>query len=264
MIQKSLSELTDLNGKVAIVTGGSMGIGRGIVERLHEAGASIVVADVADDEGNAFVHELNESREGSAHFVHCDVSKEHDVEDIVHHAVEEFGGLDIMVNNAGIFPFIPLSDLSEDNFMAVIEVNLKGVFLGTKYASEQMKAQGRGGTIVTVASIDALHPSAVGLAAYDASKHGVWGFVKNVALELAPYGIRVNALAPGGVATPGVAKLSPPDADEAFMQAQAAGIPMHRFGDPDEMGRVVLFLASDLSSYMTGSIVVADGGKLLM
>lgn len=260
----SLQELISLQNKTAIVTGGSMGIGQAIVERLHEAGANIVIADIADTEGATLVATLNSQRENSAVYVHCDVSKADDVTAVVQQSVQHFGGLDIMVNNAGVFPFVPLANLSEEAFMQVIDINLKGVFLGTKAASEQMKSQNRSGTIITVASIDALHPSTVGLAAYDASKHAVWGFLKNVALELAPHNIRVNAVAPGGVATPGVAKLTPADMDESLIAAQMASIPMHRYGDPDEMGRVVLFLASGLSSYMTGSLVVADGGKLLM
>jgi 2-dehydro-3-deoxy-D-gluconate 5-dehydrogenase len=113
--------------------------------------------------------------------------------------------VDILVNNAGIFPFAPLSEMTEADFMRVIDVNLRGVFLCTRLAAERMIEQGRGGRIVNITSIDALHPSAAGLAHYDASKHGVWGFTKNVALELAEHGIWVNAIAPGGVATPGVA-----------------------------------------------------------
>jgi 2-deoxy-D-gluconate 3-dehydrogenase len=122
-----------------------------------------------------------------------------------------------------------------------------------------MIQQATGGSIITVTSVDAIHPSMAGLAAYDASKHGVWGFLKNVALELAPHNIRVNAIAPGGIATPGVAALGGGAPDEATL----SGIPMHRMGETDEIGKVALFLASDLSSYMTGSHVVVDGGLLL-
>jgi 2-deoxy-D-gluconate 3-dehydrogenase len=126
-----------------------------------------------------------------------------------------------------------------------------------------MIEQGRGGCIVNVTSVDALHPSAIGLAHYDASKHAVWGFTKNVALELAPHGIRVNAIAPGGVLTPGVAALQPPEEPGTERPDPAAGVPMGRFGEPDEIGRVAVFLASELSAYMTGSQVVVDGGLLL-
>jgi len=147
-------------------------------------------------------------------------------------------------------------------------VNLRGVFLVTKAVSTQMITQGQGGKIINITSIDALHPSMVGLAHYDASKHGLWGFTKNIAIELAEHKIWVNAIAPGGVATPGVAAQSENTGfDPEMLQKQTeifrAKIPMHRMGEPDDIGKVALFLASDMSSYMTGSQVVVDGGALL-
>lgn len=254
----SLHELINLSGKTAVVTGGAKGIGLGIVRRLHEAGANVVVADLDDAALESIRQELNARRADSAAIRHVDVSSADDVTDMVNFTVETYGRLDILVNNAGIFPYATLADMTEELFMKVQDVNLRSVFLATKQASEKMKAQG-GGVIINVASIDSLHPSMAGLAAYDASKHGVWGFTKNVAIELAESNIRVNALAPGGIATPGVAAMTGGTTDPGTLQR----IPMHRIGDPDEMGRVALFLASDLSSYMTGSIVVADGGLLL-
>lgn len=257
---RSLAELTDLRGKTAIVTGGAMGIGRGIALRLHEAGANVVVADLAIDHALATVAELEEERPASALAISTDVSSADSVEAMLSAAVGQFESVDVLVNNAGIFPFSPVLAMTEDEFMRVIDVNLRGVFLCTKLAAERMIEQGRGGRIINVTSIDALHPSMSGLAAYDASKHGVWGFTKNIALELAPHGIWVNAIAPGGVSTPGVRATQPEDLD---VEAFAAAVPMKRFADPDEIGRVALFLASDLSSYMTGSQVVVDGGMLL-
>ncbi len=259
----SINELYSLNEKVAIVTGGSQGIGEAIVRRLQEAGASVIIADVDEVLGVQLQEMLNARRAGSVLFRHCDVSNEDEVRAVVEEAIGAFGSLHIMVNNAGIFPFQPVSQLSAQEFMRVIEINLKGVFLGTKYAAQAMQSRQIPGTIITVASIDALHPSSVGLAAYDASKHGVWGFVKNAALEYSAANIRINAIAPGGIATPGVAKMMP-DGQIHFTDEQRAGIPMGRLGDPDEIARVALFLASDMSTYMTGSLVVADGGKLLM
>ncbi|TSC92906.1 MAG: 2-deoxy-D-gluconate 3-dehydrogenase [Candidatus Berkelbacteria bacterium Licking1014_85] len=184
---------------------------------------------------------------------------------MVEFATATFGGIDILVNNAGIYPQMPLSKMTKEDFDKVIAINLRGVFLCTEAASKQMISQGKGGKIINITSIDALHPSMVGLAHYDASKHGVWGFTKNAALELSQHKIWVNAIAPGGITTPGVAKMpSPAGVDmkkimEMFMQK----IPMHRFGEPDEIGTVALFLASDASSYMTGSQIVVDGGVLL-
>lgn len=253
-------QLIQLNDKTAIVTGGAMGIGEAIARRLHQAGANIVVGDLAEDAMAALANDLNAVRPNSVTIRRADVSKAEDIAGLIDAATQTYGGLDIMCNNAGIYPMTKLADMDEAQFMHVLDVNLKGVFLGTKAASEVMKNQGRGGTIITVCSIDSLHPSAVGLAAYDASKHGVWGFLKNAALELAEFGIRVNGIAPGGVATPGAGAGS---LNEEITRQFTALIPMGRFGDPDEIGKVALFLASDMSSYMTGSLVVADGGRLL-
>ncbi len=257
----SISQLMDLSGKTAIVTGGAQGIGRGIVDRLHEAGANIVVVDIDESVATSAVSELNIIRQDSALAVVADVSDSRAVDNLVNEAVKYFGGVDILVNNAGIYPFVPLAQMTEENFMKVINVNLCGVFLTTKKVSQQMIKQGRGGKIINITSIDALHPSAVGLAHYDASKHGVWGFTKNVALELAPHKIWVNAVAPGGVTTPGVAKAMGVAAGARTVENFK--VPMGHMGEPDEIGRVVLFLASAMSSYMTGSQVVVDGGALL-
>jgi len=256
---QSLAEMIDLTGRTAIVTGGAMGIGRGIATRLHEAGASVVIADLDSDEASALATELNADRSDSARSVHADVSTPADVDAAIYAAVEDFGGLDILVNNAGIYPFCTFLDMDQAMFEKVLRVNLVGAFLMMKAAARQMIAQGHGGKIVNVTSIDALHPSSVGLAHYDATKHGLWGLTKNVALELADHGITVNALAPGAVATPGTGGVN----DQDLLTQMQERIPLHRMADPDEMGRVVLFLASDLSSYLLGSQVVADGGMLL-
>ncbi len=254
----SLGELIDLTGRSAIVTGGAMGIGLGIARRLHEAGASVLVADLDLAASEHAAEALRAVRADSALTVRCDVSDPESVEGMVHTAVESFGGVDILVNNAGIFPMLPLKDLDVETFRRVIDVNLTGLFLCTKAVSARMIAQGRGGRIVNVTSIDALHPSMVGLAHYDASKHGAWGFTKNIALELAPHNIAVNAIAPGGIRTPGTG-----DMDEVALAGFEAMIPMRRMGDPDDIGRAALFLACELSSYMTGAQIVVDGGRLL-
>jgi 2-deoxy-D-gluconate 3-dehydrogenase len=226
-------DLLNLSGKVAIVTGGSSGIGEGIVKRFKEAGADVVVADL--DTG-------------------YDVSKKEDVQRLV----SQCERIDILVNNAGIYPNIPFLKMTSEDFMKVIEVNLKGAFLCTKYVSEKMISQGQGGKIINITSVDALHPSMAGLSHYDASKHGLWGFTKAAALELAPHKIWVNAIAPGPVATHETS-----GADPKIMEAFLAKIPMHRMGETDEIGKVALFLVSDMSSYMTGSQIVVDGGVLL-
>lgn len=264
---KPLSELLELKGKVAVVTGGAKGIGLGIAYRLAEAGAAVLITDV--DEAAAAKAAAELSKKGwQARALAADVSKEADVKRIIDACANELGGLDILVNNAGIYPSEPIADMPFEDFEKVIHVNLLGVFLTTKYGSELMKKKG-GGKIINITSIDALHPSMIGLAHYDASKHGVWGFTKNSALELAQHNIQVNAIAPGGIATPGVAAMqerapaAAGAAAEQAAQAFMAKIPMHRMGEADEIGKVVLFLASDMSSYMTGSQIVVDGGALL-
>jgi len=182
----------------------------------------------------------------------------------VQHCQQTFGSVDILVNNAGIFPPVPIAEMSEEQFERIMHVNLRSVFLTTKHTAAVMKQQA-GGRIINITSIDALHPSMVGLAHYDASKHGVWGFTKNAALELAPHNIWVNAIAPGGIATPGVAAMSQGASatQTAATQAFLDKIPMHRMGEPDEIGTVALFLASDMATYITGSQIVVDGGALL-
>ncbi len=267
-METTLAELVSLHGKTALVTGAAMGIGKGIALRLHEAGANIILFDLHHDELHAAAHQLHERRTNSSYAVHGNVAKKADVERAVNEGVKHFGGIDILVNNAGIFPMQPLAEMEEEDFKRVIDINLKGVFLTTKTVSEHMKQRGSGGRIINITSIDALHPSMAGLAHYDASKHGVWGFTKNTAIELAEHGIWVNAVAPGGVATPGVAAMQGPSANdpEVMKQAQAAflsRIPMHRMGEPDDIARAVLFLASDLASYSVGSQIVVDGGALL-
>ncbi len=260
MNEISSDKLLDLTGKVAIITG-AVGIGFGVAYRLAEAGARVMVASYKQDEVTDTVNKFTE-KGWQAKGVVVDVSVEADVKRMVEETVSAFEGVDILVNNAGIYPSKPLSQMQTADFQKVLDVNLKGVFLCSKYVSEQMIKQGRGGKIINITSIDALHPSMVGLSAYDASKHGVWGFTKNIALELSQHKIWVNAIAPGGITTPGVQALqggAPADILESFM----AKIPMHRMGEADEIGKVALFLASDMSSYMTGSQIVVDGGALL-
>lgn len=263
----AVQDLLSLKGKTAIVTGGAIGIGFGIASRLAEAGANVVIASKSADEDNKATESLK-AKGYSAIAIPTDVSNEEGVKGLIEGTVKAYGGLDILVNNAGIYPDIPLKSMTLHDFQKVIDVNLNGVFLCTKYASEQMIKQNRPGKIINVTSIDALHPSMIGLAHYDASKHGVWGFTKNIALELAPHKIYVNAVAPGGISTPGVQKLQqstmPSGTDiNAMMEAFKKRIPMGRFGEPDDIGKVALFLASDMSSYMTGSQIVVDGGMLL-
>ncbi len=263
MKETSLSSLFDLGNKTAIVTGGAMGIGFGIVYRLAEAGANVVIADINEEAGSAAVKELN-NKGLKASFVKTDAVDEKQVRDATNFAVKTYGSIDILVNNVGIYPLVPVMQMAPSDFEKILAVNLKSAFFFTKAAGEIMIKQGKGGKIINITSIDAVHPSAVGLAVYDASKHGLWGFTKNTALELAPHNIQVNAIAPGSIITPGTGADKPPSPDmEAILKKFLEKIPMKRMGDPDDIGKVALFLASDLSSYMTGSQVIVDGGVLL-
>jgi 2-dehydro-3-deoxy-D-gluconate 5-dehydrogenase len=227
-----------------------------------------VIANRFRKEGIAAAEELK-GKGFKAVAVATDISVKESVKRMVEATVATFGGVDILVNNAGIYPMKPVLSMSVADFDKVIAVNLKGVFLCMKYVSEKMIQQKRGGRIINITSIDALHPTSVGLAHYDASKHGVWGFTNNTALELAPHNIWVNAIAPGGIMTPGVKKLQQKGmvpngvGIKETIEAMTKRIPMQRFGDPDDIGKVVLFLASGMASYMTGEQIVVDGGVLL-
>ncbi|OGK15654.1 SDR family oxidoreductase [Candidatus Roizmanbacteria bacterium RIFCSPLOWO2_02_FULL_37_19] len=262
-----LLSLLNLSGKTAIVTG-AVGIGYGISYRLAEAGANVMVASRTQDTLDETVNQLA-NKGWNVKGIKIDVSVEDDVKNMVGETVATYGGVDILVNNAGVYPNIPVKNMTLAEFEQVLAINLKGVFLCTKYVSEKMIEQDRGGKIINITSIDALHPSSIGLAHYDASKHGVWGFTKNVALELAVHRIWVNAIAPGGILTPGVQEFQkavpmPEGVDPVqLMEMFLKKIPMHRMGEPDDIGKVALFLASDMSSYMTGAQIIVDGGVLL-
>ena len=263
-----INKLLDLTSKVAIITGGARGIGFGIAFRFAEAGAKVTIADIDKEKADDSAQQLK-AKGWQAVAVACDVSKADEVENMVAETVKTFGSVDILVNNAGIFPNILVMNMREEDFDKVIDVNLKSVFLCTQKVARQMIKQGNGGKIINITSIDALHPSSAGLAHYDASKHGVWGFTKNAALELAPHKIWVNAIAPGGIATPGVEKVQkslelPQGVDmQKLIESFMAKIPMKRMGEVDDIGKVALFLASDMASYITGAQIVVDGGVLL-
>src|SRR5581483_5020252 len=205
---KGIQELLSLSGKAAIVTGGAQGIGYGISYRLAEAGAHVLVTDINTSAAQKTANDLV-AKGWSAKAYIVDVRQESGIQGMIEECHRTFGSLDILVNNAGIYPIVPLREMTLKRFEEVLHVNLLSVFLATKYAADIMRTQG-GGKIINISSIDALHPSLTGLAHYDASKHGVWGFTKSTALELAPDNIQVNAIAPGGIATPGTGATAQP------------------------------------------------------
>lgn len=256
----------DIAGKTAIVTGGAMGIGFGVVERFAGAGANVLIADLdlEQAEGKA----ASVAGPGQVAAIAVDVAAPGAGRRLVDECVSKFGAVDILVNNAGIYPMTPMLDMSRESWQRVIDINLTGLAFISKAVANKMVEQGTGGKIINVASIDALHPSMVGLAAYDSSKGGVLMFTRSFALEMGPHGVTVNAIAPGGINTEGTAApLLGSGMSEAEMKAMTdhfiAGIPLRRMGEPDDIAKVALFLASPASDYMTGELIVVDGGALL-
>jgi len=250
-----------LAGKVAIVTGGASGLGRGIVQRFVDAGAEVVIADLNDHDGQHLANECG----ARAWFQHVDVAIAEDVHAVVQAAVDRFGGLDVMVNNAGISSKMHKSFLHDDlgDFSTVMSVNLLGVMLGTREAARYMAAN-NGGSIINVASIGGLQAGG-GVVTYRASKAAVIHFTKSVATELAPLGISVNCLAPGGIPTPILASsvhgLSA-EAVDKFVEKTRTKMrkdrPLGRDGTPEDVAEAALYYAACTSA--TGTVLPIDGG----
>lgn len=260
-------KLFRLDGKNAVVTGGAMGIGLGIASSLVDAGANVLIVDIDSEALRSATTEL-EGRGSKIAWLETDITEEAAPDEIVSRCIEEFGSIDVLINNAGIYPQVPMLEMTPETFDRVYKLNLRALaFLG-KVAARRMIEQGTKGAIVNIGSIDSFHPSMIGLAAYDASKGGVLMFTKNFALEVAPHGIRVNMIAPGGIVTPGASK---PLAGRGMTQEQMEEmvvrftelIPMKRFGQPAEIGAAAVFLASEAASYITGTSLIVDGGRLL-
>lgn len=251
----------EINGKNSIITGAAMGIGFGIARRFIEAGANVLLADIDQKVVEAAVEKLA-GGPGKAVAIQIDISRDDAGDKMVERCVGEFGSLDILVNNAGIFPTVPMLEMGPDLFDKVIAVNLKGLAFASKAAAAQMIKQGNGGRIINIASIDSIHPSMVGLAAYDASKGGVAMFTKNFALEVASRNILVNAIAPGAITTEGTSGLTQKERTQV-MEEFIKLIPLGRAGEPDDIAKVAVFLASSAADYLTGEMIVVDGGRLL-
>lgn len=246
-----------LEGKSAIVTGAAQGIGLACAERFATEGARIVLADIAEEAGEKAAAKIRENG-GEAIFVACDVGDKKSVEALVGAAVEAHGGLDIQLSNAGIIHTAELLDLAEEDFDRVLRVNIKGTFLCGQAAARQMVAQGRGGAIINMSSVNAVLaiPNQI---PYNVSKGGVNQLTHVMALALAPHDIRVNAIGPGTIATE-MAKVVLED--EAARRKIMSRTPMGRLGEPSEIAAVAVFLASTESSYITGQTIYCDGGRL--
>jgi NAD(P)-dependent dehydrogenase (short-subunit alcohol dehydrogenase family) len=262
--RRSIQELVRLDGKVALVTGAAQGFGFACADRLADAGAAVLLCDRRDDRLAAAATRLADAGRRVASTV-ADVAAPDDAMRLIAAAVEEFGRLDILVNNAGVFSNVHLESMSYDEFRRIQSVNVDGLFLCSQAAARQLRAQGEGGSIVNISSIDAIRPSGRGLLHYGASKHAVIGMTKSLSLELGPDGIRVNAILPGPAMTEGAREFvdagSPDGIDTTAMWAAYPPlIPLRRLTEPDEVGRVAAFLASDLASNVHGAQIVVDGG----
>ena len=243
-----------LGGRVCIVTGGSQGIGEACVRRFAREGAKVVIADIADAAGQALAAELG------ALYVHCDVGSKAEVDALVAQAMQAHGRIDVLVNNAGIFKAAEFLDVSEADFDAVLRVNLKGAFLmGQAVAREMAKA--KTGVIVNMSSVNAVLAIPT-ISSYNVSKGGINQLTRVMALSLVDKGIRVNAVAPGTIATELAARavLTSEEAKARIMMRT----PMKRLGQPSEIADAVAWLVSDASSYVTGEIVVVDGGRMTL
>lgn len=256
---KPRSENSLLRGKVAIITGARRGMGRTHALTLAKAGAKVVVSDISLEDCQKVVKEI-EKEGGEALAVKCDVTKKKEIEEVVKKTVKKWGKIDILVNNAGICQFKPFLELTEEEWDRTLNINLKGYFLCAQAAAKEMAKQ-KSGVIVNISSV-AMGQQGIGflnIVHYCASKGGIIGMTEALALEMAPYNIRVNAISPGMIETPMVESVKQ---DPKQTKAMLARVPMHRMGQSQEVSNLVLFLVSEESSYMTGSTVVIDGGWL--
>lgn len=240
-----------LEEKVALVTGGAKGIGRGIVESLQKAGAKVVIADIDARVGQKTAQQLG------ADFFELDVTDAKQVTEVFEKIVAKYGKLDILCANTGIYPQVRLADMTEADWDKVMTVNLKGMFLTVKAAAEIMKKQ-KSGRIILTSSITGPITGYPGWAHYGATKAGILGFMRSVALEYARDGITINAIQPGNIKTEGLKAQG-----EAYLAQMAATIPTHELGKPADIGATAVFFASQEASFITGQALVVDGGQIL-
>lgn len=243
-----------LKDKVAIITGAGSGIGRAMATIFAQEGAKVVVADI-NEEGGSETVKLIEDGGGEAEFARTDVSSEQDIKSMINVAVEKFGGLDILINNAGVALMADLMNTTDEIWQKTIDVDLKGVFLGIKAAVPEMEKRGKG-KIISTASIAGL-VGFQGITAYCAAKGGVVNMTKEIALDLASKKINVNAIAPGVIKTNMTTDILKDEKTAAGMLAQT---PLGRFGEPEDIAWAAVYLASDESDFMTGQTIAIDGG----
>ncbi|CAX53309.1 Short-chain dehydrogenase/reductase, SDR family (plasmid) [Erwinia billingiae Eb661] len=259
--ENSLNDLISLRGRTAVVTGGAIGIGRAIGQRLAEAGASVVIGDLNAEQAQRTAEEF-EAYGGKHIGARLDVNDHASVTALAQKAVDETGRLDIWVNNAGIYPSRKVLEIGDEEWARVLDINLRGTFFGAREAAFRMEPNK--GVIINIVSTAAFNSSnGANPAHYVASKHAVAGLTKSLAVELGTRGIRTVGVAPTLTETPGVAakREAGDEVTEALVQ-YAKGLPLGRLGVPDDIARVVLFAASDLGAFVTGTIIPVDGGDL--
>jgi 3-oxoacyl-[acyl-carrier protein] reductase len=241
-----------LENRTALVIGAARGIGAGIVERFIAEGAQIVIADTEVAAGQATAKRLG------ARFIETNIAHRVDVDAAVAYAVGEFGGLDILVQNAGIYPWTLIENISPEEWDSVLAVNLRGTFLAARAALTAMKPKSYGRMVFT-SSITGPRVTSPGHGHYSASKAGINGFIKAAALEFASYGITVNGIEPGNILTEAIVE----HRSQAFIKNMEDAIPLGRLGTPYDIANATLFLASDEASYITGTTIIVDGGQTL-
>ena len=269
-MHKNALALFDLSDRVAIVTGGAKGIGRGIAENLALVGAAVVVADRDEAENTACAKAIVTAG-GRTLSITCDMSNENDIARLVESTISTFGQLDIVVNNAAIYPMSPIADMTTELWDEVLGINLRGVFLLTRAAIPSLKQSGTNGRLINISSIDTWK-SYVGMGHYDASKGGIEAFTRSCALELAEHGVTANVIAPGAVKTPGsltvrgnlARKRGDPNTDAVDAEF-ATRIPLGDWANGDDIGQATVLLATPAAHYITGQTIYVDGGlKLTM
>jgi NAD(P)-dependent dehydrogenase (short-subunit alcohol dehydrogenase family) len=259
---RTLTELLSLRGRRAVVTGGARGLGRAIARRLAEAGASVMIGDVDDAGARVAAAELAAAYDVDVVATRLDVADTQSINDTADAAVAELGGIDVWVNNAGVFPSRRVLNMSDEDFDRVVDVNLRGTFVGCREAARRMVDAGHGGVIVNLSSRAGVRGSGPGIPHYVASKFGIRGLTEQLALEFAEHDIRVLAVAPTRIRTPGVESAMAGRATTEVDRQRTVEVPLGRMGEPDDVARVVLFCASDLSMFMTGSTLLVDAGEL--
>jgi NAD(P)-dependent dehydrogenase (short-subunit alcohol dehydrogenase family) len=263
---RSIAELVSLAGRNAVVTGGGRGLGKAIARRLAEAGANVLIGDIDEQLALAAAEDLDGSYSSRVLGTFMDVSETSTVTAAAELAVKQFGGIDIWVNNAGIFPSVQILEMPDSLWDQVFDINVRGVFAGSREAARHMTQTGHGGVIVNIASTAGFKGVAPGLGAYVGSKHAVRGMTKQMALELAPNGIRVLGVAPTYCVTEGnmLAASQNPDRTSTAQEIPAMLTSrLGRVGVPDDIARAVLFCASDMSIFMTGSTLLLDAGETI-